>query len=419
MEFPAECKHGGTNMSGKWFWIIGALFLVLKLGLALLGPEMVTTDNTADALWYLDRAVGVSQTGSLLEADGTKTALFPTGYPYLLGVIGVIFGATLQTAVILNSLLSLVVAGLVYVLGKMLFDRKVGIAAALVMLIAPAQYIYSQQAFSEHLFTVLLLLVVISTLFVVRGPLVLALLVGVLIALACLTRGQGLVLLAWFPLAVLMLSGKWRTAVLVVCLLAVGWLAVMSPWWMRNYSAFGRFVLISNNSGMNLCFGNIDTCWARPNFEYKINQGLTGNEAERDYIMKTAAVEYIRAHPWRFIAKAPLKIFWLYVADANLSFRQSILASYGRIIGLIILGYGQLLWLALAIMALLGLAKTRFGREYKSQNVLYILLILWGFFHAIFFGGARFNFPVFAIVAILAAAWMYSLNQSVKIKVWE
>lgn len=401
-------------MSGRWLWIVGGTFLVLKMGLALLGPEMVTTDNTADSMWYLGRAEGVAQTGSVLETDGTKTALFPVGYPYLLGMVGVVFGSTVRTAVVMNSLLSLVGAGLVYVAAKMLFGRKVGMAAGLVMLIAPAQYIYSQEAFAEHLFTVLLLLAVITTVLVVRRRLAVALLVGILIGLACLTRGQGLVLLVWFPAAGLILSGKWRTTAAATGLMLAGWLVVMSPWWVRNYEAFDRFVLISNNGGKNLCVGNIDTRYARPNFEYRINRELSGNEAQRDQIMKNAAAEYISQHPWRFIANAPLKIFWLYAADAAISFRQSVVASYGKIVGLMVLGYGQLLWMAVVIAALVGLAKTRFGREHKAYNLLYALLILWGLFHAIFFGGARFNFPMFGIVTVAAAGWICSLRQECK-----
>ena len=177
-------------MNSKWFWIVGAMFLFLKISLALLGPQMVTTDNTGDALWYLDRAAIVAQTGSVLDQDGLKTALYPVGYPYFLGVVFAVFGSSLRTAVLLNSLLSLAGAALVYLLAKLLFNRKVAIAAALVMLIAPAQYIYSYQVFSEHLFTILLLLVLLSTLFVVRRHLLIALLTGSLIALACLTRGN-------------------------------------------------------------------------------------------------------------------------------------------------------------------------------------------------------------------------------------
>ena len=403
-----------TGMFGKWFWIVGAIFLILKISLALLGPDMAPSNNTVDATWYLQRAASVTQTGTYLAPDGSKTARFPVGFPYLLGSLGVIFGATLRTAVILNSVLSLAAAALVYVLASMLFNYRVAIAAAMVMLIAPAQYIYSQQAFSEHLFTVLLLLALITIVFTARKHLLLALLAGVLIALACLTRGQGLVLLVWFPLAVFILAGKWRTTFAATSLMLLGWFLIMTPWWVRNFQVFDRFVLISNNGGKNLCVGNIDTRYARPNFGYEINQELSGSEAQRDYIMKAAALDYIRSHPGQFLSNAPLKVFWLYAADASLSFRRSVLDTYGRIVGLLVLGYAQLLWIALVVAALIGLVKTHFARRYKPHNVLYLLLILWALFHTIFFGGARFNFPIFPIVAIVATAWMCSLRQKSK-----
>ena len=336
-----------------------------------------------------------------------RRPLYPVGYPYFLGVVFAVFGTTLRTAVLLNALLSLAGAALVYVLAMALFNRKIATAAALVMLIAPIQYIYSQQVFSEHLFTVLLLLALLSFWIVVRRHVLFALLSGLLIALACLTRGQGLVLLVWFPLAVLMLTGKWRTTFAATSLMLLGWLMVMAPWWVRNYYTFNRFVLISNNGGKNLCVGNIDTRYARPNFDYKINYELTGNEAQRDYIMKTAAFEYIRRHPGKFIADAPLKIFRLYAADASLSFRESVISTYGLIVGLVVLGFAQLLWIALAVASLIGLAKTRFQHRFNSHNVLYLLLILWALFHTIFFGGARFNFPMFPIVALTATAIIY------------
>ena len=122
---------------------------------------------------------------------------------------------------------------------------------------AARQYIYSHQVFSEHLFTVLLLFALLSTLFVVRRHLLIALLTGSLIALACLTRGQGLVLLVWFPSAVLILTAKWRTTFAATSLMLLGWLIVLTPWWVRNFQVFDRFVLTSNNGGKN----NIRPIW--------------------------------------------------------------------------------------------------------------------------------------------------------------
>jgi 4-amino-4-deoxy-L-arabinose transferase-like glycosyltransferase len=81
-----------------------------------------------------------------------------------------------------------------------------------------------------------------------------ALALGVLLGLAALARGEALLLLPLLLIPLVRRPGGWRTAAVVVATFAV----VLTPWTIRNFSAFDRPVLIATEGGETLAGANCD-----------------------------------------------------------------------------------------------------------------------------------------------------------------
>jgi 4-amino-4-deoxy-L-arabinose transferase-like glycosyltransferase len=90
-----------------------------------------------------------------------------------------------------------------------------------------------------------------------RPSLGFALLLGALLGLAALARGEALLLLPLLLLAIVRGRGGWRTAAGVVAMFAI----VIMPWTIRNWSAFDRPVLIATEGGETLAGANCDVTY--------------------------------------------------------------------------------------------------------------------------------------------------------------
>jgi 4-amino-4-deoxy-L-arabinose transferase-like glycosyltransferase len=89
-----------------------------------------------------------------------------------------------------------------------------------------------------------------------------AALLGALLGLAALARGEALLLLPLLLIALVRRSGGWRpggwrTAAVVVAAFAI----VLAPWTIRNWSAFDRPVLVATEGGETLAGANCDVTY--------------------------------------------------------------------------------------------------------------------------------------------------------------
>lgn len=190
---------------------------------------------------------------------GLPVAWQGMGYPYVLGAVFWLFGTTSEIAAKwLNIVFSMATLALCWFIFKKLFANK---AYALIALGAVAflpQYIaYVNVIGTEVFFTMLLAGIVFTKLYFDDKKWAFAIL-GVLMGVAALTRPFMLaypVILAVFMWVatkdlkrVAILTGL-STAVMII---------VITPWAIRNYQHFGRFIPVSYNSGYVLFINNND-----------------------------------------------------------------------------------------------------------------------------------------------------------------
>ena len=180
-------------------------------------------------------------------------------YPYVLGAVFWLFGTTSEMAAKwLNIVFSMATLGLCWFIFKKMFENK---AYALITLGAVAflpQYIaYVNVIGTEVFFTMLLAGIVFVKMYFTDKKWVFVAL-GVLMGAAALTRPFMLaypVILAVFMWTIT--KDIKRSAILTSMSVAV-MVAIITPWTIRNYQHFGRFIPVSYNSGYVLFINNND-----------------------------------------------------------------------------------------------------------------------------------------------------------------
>lgn len=158
-----------------------------------------------------------------------------------------------------NVFLGLLTVLGVYGAGLSIHGRRVGEIAAAVVALDPRYVTHCVFPMPENGYVPL---VVFSLLFVMWGMkkpgIALGLLTGVTLGLTTLVRSM---MLYFVPpiLGVLVLFGarRWRGNVLQAVAVAVGLVATVAPWTIRNYRTYHRFVIVSYDDGGPLAYGNL------------------------------------------------------------------------------------------------------------------------------------------------------------------
>ncbi len=145
-----------------------------------------------------------------------------------------------------------------YALGAAVAGRRAGLIAAGLCAVYPLLIASDGSLRSESLFALMVTLALLAALRARQAPTRRRLaLLGVLVALAALTRGEGLLLVLLVPWA----AGR-RALPAAVGLAACA--LVLAPWFIRCWLAFDQPVLISNNVGGLLAGANCPTTYHGP-----------------------------------------------------------------------------------------------------------------------------------------------------------
>jgi 4-amino-4-deoxy-L-arabinose transferase-like glycosyltransferase len=171
---------------------------------------------------------------------------------------------SVQQMEVWTSLIGVGAVVLIGLLGRRVGGRRVGLVAAAIAACYPMLFQTSALGFSESLYIAVAAAVLLVAYQVYDRPTIGRwILLGVLIGLAALTRGEGgalLVLVAW-PLA-WWCASDWRGRLVPAATVTLATLVVIAPWMIRNVSEFNRFVPISTNGATAIAGANCDTTFS-------------------------------------------------------------------------------------------------------------------------------------------------------------
>ena len=338
------------------------------------------------------------------------------GYPVLLAGLFALSGPDppVLWARIVGSVLGTLTVGGVIWLGRALFDVRTGVAAGAMAALYPGAVGMSVFVLAEALFCPLMILQLVCwvlawrassagrrTLWAVAG--------GVAAGLAVLTRPSWL-LFTPFVIGCLALWSAQRRRHLMLgmwMLLAIG--ITMSPWWIRNYRAVGRFVPTTLQVGASLYDGlnpeatgassmpfSTPSYLAQKREDERAGRSAVGFEIRLDRRLRDAAMSWARAHPREVIGLMGHKFLRMWNIWPNAAeFRSCSMR-------LIVAGG----YLPLLVLGLAGL--WQWGRQGWPFALCWLPAVYVTLLHMIFVSSIRYRQPAMLAWIVLAAAALLS-----------
>ena len=372
-----------------------AAFGIRLLYILVIAPEPVGIGG--DAGFYHSAANLIAESRFYYRSifgHAYRTAEHPPLYPLVLSLSSLVGGDSLLAHRVVSCALGSVAVALVGVLGRRLGGRRTGIAAALIAAAYPPFVTADGLVMSEPLFTLLITTTLLAAIALRARPSVgRAALLGVMIGLATLTRGEALLLLpllAW-PTAFAMASGRLRRLLAATATAVL----VISPFVIRNAIVFHRVILATDANtliaganchdtyyGRDIGWWSLD-CLAR---ERSLGQLDAGDAST------TAAVSYAGHHLTRLPLVAAVRVLRSF--DLFQPLRQGNRELRRRWVDVV----GLVFFYPLLLLAALGVARTTDARAILLAPVAMVVVV-----SALGWGIGRFRIPADVSIIVLAA----------------
>jgi 4-amino-4-deoxy-L-arabinose transferase-like glycosyltransferase len=399
-----------------------ALALRLAFALAIERGDLAFDDQ----LFYQWTANALSEGRGFIGLDGNATARWPPAFPFLLSLVYRVFGSDPTNAEVLNAVIGAATVPLVYLAARRAFDRPVALVAAAAFAVMPGQILYAESILAEPLYT-FLLVAMLAMLVALPDRRWAAAAIGLVIGVAALTRGEGLVLVA-VPVVVWWGAMPRRELLVRTGLVVVVAALTVVPWTVRNASAVDAFVPVSTNGAQTFWAGHNPTANGGPTYPrgeiYAELQDLPPErfEVEQARLLRREALEYMFEHPLRELTLVPRKVLYLNLGDSRaIQPRRSLAGGDGRGVlatpGVtpvvvrsanvaVLLGVvADVAWytlLALFVLALVVLWPVLWRNPIGRAGIALtaISLVLYGF---VLYGNFRYRMPLQPVMIMLAA----------------
>jgi MYXO-CTERM domain-containing protein len=336
--------------------------------------------------------------------EQVPTAEHPPVFIVLLGLVDLLGGSKILVQKCAMCVLGSVTVVLLGLLGRRVAGPRAGVIAAALGAFYPLLWVVDGSLMSETAYGVTIVLVLLGAYgYLSRPTWRRAALVGALIGLATLTRGEALWLVAILGVPLAWRAGPaWRTRVGTFAALAVAFALVLAPWTIRNLVTFKDPVLVSTNGyGLLVGANNHRTYYTDQIgmwlYQYYRNRA-PGDESQYSVDYRDRGVRYIRHH----LGRLPLvmlaregRVWDVYRTDQQL-FTSSAEGRNPRVnrVGL------RIYW-AVALLAIAGLVLLRRRRAPVAVLAAPILLVAWS--SLLTYGSTRFRFAAEPALVVLAA----------------
>jgi 4-amino-4-deoxy-L-arabinose transferase-like glycosyltransferase len=361
-------------------------------------------------------AAGEGFASPLVTPSGPSAWTNPA-YPYLVAGVFKIFGiytpASAWVVLSLNGLFSALTCIPIFFAARRMFGATAALWAAWLWCLFPyAIYLSDARVWEYCLDTLMMTLVLWATLEIAEESSTKRWIgYGLLWGLAALTNAVILstlpLLLAWIVWKRLRrgLEWRWRVALTVVLLTAT-----VSPWFVRNYRTFGRFIPFRDAFWLAFTEGNTgDTSdlypdWANPtNSEVLMNRFRAQGEIGFMQQQRKEGLEFLRDHPGLFLRLSVKRAVYMWTAYWSL--RPEYLAQEPAAIPNI--GFCT----ALTVLAVLGFRRAyRINPAARGDLIPFlVVLLMYPLVYYALYPGMGYRHPVDPVLVVfigfLACEW--------------
>ncbi|MGB8064346.1 MAG: glycosyltransferase family 39 protein [Candidatus Sulfotelmatobacter sp.] len=260
--------RGWKKIRNSPLWIV-SIALLLRVGWIIIGHtyRFKTADNNFSFGWEMGRiGAGLASGHGFSNQFGPPTgptAWEPPLYPYLIAGVFQVFGiysrASAFVILTFNSVCSALTCLPIFLIARRMFSEKVAVGSAWAWALLPNIMFWCTRAAWETSLSALLLAILfwLTIAMEERDGWLPWFEFGLLWGIVAL---NGTSLLAFLPAA-----GLWawyrraktgKRSFAGVVLASVVFFACITPWLIRNYETFGRFIFIRDNFGAELRLGN-------------------------------------------------------------------------------------------------------------------------------------------------------------------
>jgi 4-amino-4-deoxy-L-arabinose transferase-like glycosyltransferase len=394
--------HSENKYEVKFWQVILAGFLFRIAGIFLFHTYRIdlAKDESANIAASLAAGHGF---GNPFGGQTGPTAWLGPVYPFLLSFVFRVFGtftrASVLAALTVNSFISALTAIPVYVIARKTFNLKVVWWSAWLWALFPyTAYWGIRWVWDTSLSALLFTLVFMMTLILAEsGTLAKWLLYGVLWGIAGLTNTAEL---AFLPCAAIWLLYKqshrdrifWRNAILAI----VVFIATLTPWTIRNYQVFHKFMPVRGNFGVEFHLGNTSDAeglwqfWLHPSQDpnqFKLYKEMGEVAYAKSKLNQTLRFIHQNPEHFAFLTTAHFVYYWAGVPHAEKYVWIYLLKSS--------------MFLATTLLAIFGIAQAL--RKRRHGAVLYLLLMLsYPTIYYITFAHPRYRHPIEPEILILS-----------------
>jgi Dolichyl-phosphate-mannose-protein mannosyltransferase len=294
--------------------VVATGFFVRVITLLTVAPER--TDG-GDPLFYhttanvLARGRGFPEPLNWIAFQAHRPSAFHGPlYPVVLSISSRLGGTSYFDHKMMSIVIGTAVVLAAGVLGRRLGGPLVGLAAAAFAAVYPNLWLIDSLLYPEGLMALLVTVtMIVAYRWRDRPRLATAALLGAVIALAALARGEGVLLLPLLALPWIMLtrtlSRGARLRHLVMTTAAC--LLVLAPWMIRNATTFEEFVPLSTNGNEVMVYANCATAYNGQfvgYWDYQCQQTVRdargdppGDESQTALYWRSLGFDYAREHP--------------------------------------------------------------------------------------------------------------------------
>ena len=362
---------------------------------------------------YLQIAQSVAR-GEGFALHGVTTAYRDMLLPVVCAALMALFGDSPLPMLLLNVLLSVATALLLFDLGRRRFGEQVALIMAGVWLLYPTAIIFSAMLFTETLFVFLWVLAVWLYDRLDEGgyrPLD-AVALGAVSGLLMLTRAVGVVVAVSLILYIVLIRFERppRVRLRAALILGAACLLVVLPWMVRNHYAVGRFAL-NTNGGINMYIGNNPRANGSYLFDEEHERLLPpaeAGEATRDRAAATLALTFVREHPRDALRLWERKFGFFWATDMtqwiHYFWNPSGPPSVSKRLRAMPVARLALLAVPYMLIVLLGISGFYLVRHFPARGLLLLQIFLLLLACFVTYGTPRYRYPVMPALVIGAGA---------------
>jgi 4-amino-4-deoxy-L-arabinose transferase-like glycosyltransferase len=269
-----------------------------------------------DAMEYDTYGWNMATERGFTDLDKAPVITRSPGYPFFLAVLYRIFGHSYVYVKFFQILISLFSLLFIFLLAKGVFGERVAFLSVSIGALYPPFISYNTFIYTETIFTFCVVsFIYFSWMAVVKMKNYFSFLAGLAIGYGALVRGEAILFLPASLLFGFIYLRKELKRIVLIILVA---LCVITPWTIRNYKVFNKFVPISSQGGSLLWISSYYDSgrkgeWMLWHFDdpYFVNLTKNLNSIERDQLLGKKGLENIKEHPF-FYAKFCFKRFFMF-----------------------------------------------------------------------------------------------------------